>query len=106
MVKKVVQGEINVNLEHKKLSDISPLKNLTQLKELILSYTQVSDLTPLKNLAQLKELNISNTQVADLTPLKNLNQLAKLFLIKTKLTQGQVDDLQKALPNCDIRLIP
>jgi internalin A len=66
------------------LSDLNPLKGLTQLQLLYFSYTQVCDLAPLKNLIQLQQLFISDTQVCDLSPLKDLTQLQLLHIDYTK----------------------
>jgi internalin A len=70
------------------VSDLTPLKDLTQLQNLYVSSTQVSDLTPLKDLTQLQQLYVSSTQVSDLTPLKDLTQLQQLYVYST-----QVSDL-------------
>jgi internalin A len=77
-----------LHLSGKKVSDLTPLKSLTQLQELDVSSTQVSDLTPLESLTQLQQLNVSVTQVSDLTPLKALTQLQELDVSST-----QVSDL-------------
>ncbi|MCY3740912.1 MAG: leucine-rich repeat domain-containing protein [Candidatus Poribacteria bacterium] len=62
------------------VSDLTPLKNLTELDDLSLFLNNVSDLTPLKNLTQLRELKLGRNPVSDLTPLKNLTNLVRLSL--------------------------
>ena len=53
----------------------------------------------------LKSLDLSRTQVTDagLEHLKGLTKLVSLTLLNTKVTSAGVQDLQKALPNCEIR---
>jgi internalin A len=69
-----------ISVSQKKLSDLSPLKDLQELKYLDVISTQVSNLSPLKNLYQLKELYASDTQVSDLSFLKDLKQLRQLWI--------------------------
>ena len=57
------------------MSDVAPLKGLTNLTGLNLNGTKVSDVTPLKELKNLSRLNLSNTKVSDVTPLKELTNL-------------------------------
>ena len=52
-----------------KVSDLTPLQNLTALQALDLNNTQVADVSPLQNLTALQDLNLNNTQVADVSPL-------------------------------------
>ncbi|NET61185.1 MAG: hypothetical protein F6K47_35180, partial [Symploca sp. SIO2E6] len=75
-----------ISLEKTQISDVSPLKTLTQLKKLILDLTQISDILPLRNLTQLERLHLSGTQVTDFSPLSGLTQLEVLNLSKTQVT--------------------
>jgi Leucine-rich repeat (LRR) protein len=67
-----------------KLSDISSLSNLTQLKVLyIIGCPEIKDLEPLAGLTQLTSLDMSYCpQISDLQPLSNLTQLKWLSLSK------------------------
>ena len=85
------------------VSDVSPLAELKSLRELSLSNTQVSDLSPLAELKSLNELWLRGTQVSDLSPLAELKNLEELDLSDTQVSDEQVQKLQRALPNCDIR---
>ncbi len=67
-------------LSANKISDISCLKSLTQLKGLLLSSNQISDISYLKNLTHLKRLNLSENQIIDISCLKDLTQLEGLYL--------------------------
>ena len=62
------------------ITDISPLKNLTNLTEVLLSKTIISDLSHLKKLINLKVLFVHENEVADISPLKNLTKLIMLKL--------------------------
>ena len=73
-----VTNATKLSLTRKKISDLSPLKDLKNLKTLYVVHTQVSDLSPLKDLQNLQELSISETQVSDLSPLKDLQNLQEL----------------------------
>ena len=55
------------------MKDITPLANLTNLTELILTRNQVSDLTPLANLVNLERLYLQHNLASDFTPLQGLN---------------------------------
>ncbi len=47
-------------------------------------------------------VGLSSTQVTDLTPLENLTKLELLALSFTPVTDAQIEQLQEALPNCEI----
>ena len=51
----------------------------------------------------MRSLDFERNQITDLTPLTNLKNLTSLRLTQNpKLTRPQIDELQKALPNCVI----
>jgi Leucine-rich repeat (LRR) protein len=61
------------------------------------------DLSPIKNLSALKKLRLYNAQINDITPLNNLTNLEELYITNCQnITDEQVGDLQKALPNLRI----
>ena len=119
-----------VNLTRNQLTDVKGLENLMQLKELDLQFNQLTDVKGLENLTQLKELSLMNNELTELPKgLENLTQLTHLILIYNKLTdvkglekltqlkvlslrhnpdltKAQIDELKKALPECDIRSNP
>ncbi len=106
------------------------LEKLTQLEDLYLGFSQLTDVKGLEKLTQLTKLNlISNeltevpkglekltkltwlglgfNQLTDVKGLEKLTQLEDLYLGgNPNLTKAQIDQLQKALPNCHIRSNP
>ena len=96
------------NLEEVKLfmvptNNIKPLAKLSKLKILRLSGTNVSDIKPLRNLINLQELEINVNNKTDYEILKKLKNLQKMELYGTSITNEQIDDLQKSLPNTTIK---
>lgn len=87
-----------LELSKSEITDLAPLKGLTNLQSLYVSATQVSDLAPLKGLTNLQRLEITSTQVSDLAPLKGLTNLRVLCLRHTQVSKEQIAALQKALP--------
>ncbi len=70
----------DLNLGSNNISDITPLRNLTNLTRLILQYNRISDITPLQNLTSLSHLSLIGNQINDVTPLENLTSLTTLYL--------------------------
>ncbi len=109
---------------------LEPVKEFSQLRELLLSHTQVADaglmhlqglghlqvldldytqvtgtgLEHLRALSRLQTLYLNNTRVTDagLEHLTELAQLRELYLRGTKVTDNGVKRLQRALPRCQI----
>ena len=81
---------------NQKISDVSALKNLTNLSHLSLRGNTISDMSPLKNLATLTFLHIGYNNISDLSPLKDLTTLTFL-----NLDDNRISDLSplKDLPN-------
>ncbi len=63
--------------------DISPLHDL-EISDLDLSYTRVSNLTPLSEMSKLQLLNLAHTPVSDLASVAKLTNLQSLVLWATK----------------------
>ncbi len=82
--------------------DLSPLESLTQLTELRLQWTGANDLSPMANMTKLTQLSLG-ANVSDLSPLACLTQLIRLRLWKHNISEAEFDALQKSLPNLSIQ---
>ena len=60
--------------------DLSPLRELTELREVVLADMRVKSIEPLAGLTKLETLSLGNSGVRDLTPLAKLTRLRKLDL--------------------------
>ena len=89
-------------LAHSNISDISVLAKLTNLEYISLHTNNISDISALAGLTNLESLSLGSNNISDISSLAGLTNLKKLSLYSNPLTQKQVDDLQKALPNCEI----
>ena len=78
------------------ISDVSPLKNLTNLRHLSLRGNRISDLSPLKDLTNLTFLHIGYNNISDLSPLQHLTTLTFLNLDDNRISD--VSEL-RYLPN-------
>jgi hypothetical protein len=68
--------------------DLAPLSGLINLTYLSLSSNEISNLTPLSGLTNLTHLNLNGNQISDLTPLSGLTNLTHL-----NLNGNQISDL-------------
>ncbi len=75
-----------LDLKNNKISDIKPLKYLTQLTSLNLGGNQISDLKPLESLTNLTWLYLGFNQISDVTPLPSLTKLNWLYLNNNKMS--------------------
>ena len=70
-----------------KITDLSALEPLTELRSLNLRQNEISDLSPLAGMTQMEELQLSggsgsngNSGISDLSPLANMKNLTYLSL--------------------------
>ena len=97
----------NLNLYVNQINDISALSNLTNLTELNIGNNAISDMTAVANLTNLAWLYLGPNYISNISVLANLTGLTKLNLSNNPdLTKAQIDELQKALPKCDIQSNP
>ena len=89
-------------LFNNQISDISPLSGLTNLFSLDLSGNQIDDINVLSSLTNLAFLDLRQNKISDISPLKELTKLFSLHLSGNPLSQSQIEELQAALPNCQI----
>ena len=89
------------------LTSVKGLEKLTKLEHLELDGNQLTDVKGLEKLTQLTVLTLGNNQLTDVKGLEKLTKLESLDLLgNADLTKAQIDELQKALPKCDIRSNP
>ena len=91
-----------LNLNSNQISDISALSNLTNLSYLILAVNQISDISALNNLTNLTRLHLHGNQISDISALNNLANLSDVFLGDNQISESDIEDMEKALPNCHI----
>lgn len=75
----VQPDEDNVIREGPRITDISALAELTNLRTLCLTFQDVEDISAVANMPNLYGLDIQSCLVSDLTPLAGLNRLEWLF---------------------------
>jgi len=81
-------------------------EDLEQIKGLRLDDNQLTDVKSLEKLTQLRTVNLSGNQLTSVKGLEKLTQLTYLALYNNPaLTKAQIDQLQKALPKCEINRI-
>ena len=112
-----------LDLQYNQLTDMKGLENLTQLTRLDLDHNKLTHVKGLEKLTQLRELDLENYQLTSVKGLEKLTQLEWLYLNHNQLTsakgleklslennpaltKAQIDELQKALPNCKISSNP
>ncbi|TEW48491.1 leucine-rich repeat domain-containing protein [Psychromonas algicola] len=67
------------------ISDLSPLTNLTKLKELKLNGNKITDVSALKGLTELQNLDLNDNEIMDVSALSYLSKLKTLELSKNKI---------------------
>lgn len=92
----------SLSLAGNELRDISPLSALGGLVTLNLSGNQIRDLSPLSALPGLRTLYLDANPVEDLTPLYAIESLTSLSIKDIPVSESQLSELSKALPNCAI----
>jgi len=105
--RKDYQGIQSLILLDKEIDDLQVMSVFIHAENLVhlnLYDNQISNLIPISRLDKLRWLNLGRNQVIDLTPLKGLAQLKNLYIYENpNLSLNQIEELQKALPKCEIR---
>jgi Leucine-rich repeat (LRR) protein len=92
-----------LSLAGNKISDLELISTLENLQVLNLSGTKVSTLEPIWYFINLQKLNLNGCNISNLEPIKKLKNLEILNLERCEyITNEQVEDLQKTLPNLKI----
>ena len=69
-----------------KLSDLTPLENLMNIKELTIEDTQVQDFSPLAKIRGLTKLILTGRNVRDISPIAQLPNLEQLAIYRSELS--------------------
>ncbi len=86
-----------------KIVDISPLASLKNLECLEIYQNPITDISVVTELSKLKYLNCSATYIDDITPLLGLTNLEMLWFVNVRnVTQEQRQQLNDTLTNCNI----
>lgn len=84
------------------IKDISPIKGLTKLQVLSINGNRVSNISSLAGLTQLTELYIRENTINDFSPVAKLKQLNILYLKGNKSTNySKLQTIKKGLIECD-----
>ena len=87
-------------------SGLAHLTGLAKLEYVGLEGCPITDegIATIGDLAALERLNLSETQITDaaLGHLKSLSKLERLYLSGTSVTAAGVEELQRALPDCEV----
>lgn len=104
-----VTGEIrqlyaldSLSLAGNSLRDVSGLSGLGGLVTLNLSGNEIRDISPLTALTGLRTLYLDSNPIEDLSPLYRMGNLTSLSIKNIEITETQLSELSKALPNCAI----
>ena len=95
-VKKLVGGGFQLDLSGKKITNISQIKGLDQLTDLIildLSYNNISEIHGLDSLKDLKKLDLDGNKITEIKGLDNLTKLETLNLGQNNI--NELKGLQK-----------
>ncbi len=85
-VLKYCKDLVALDLGHHRLTDLTPLAGLTNLKCLILADNKYTDISPLSNLTNLMYLELFCSRVSDLTPLMYCENLIDLNVSFTRVS--------------------
>lgn len=85
------------------IEDISPLAYQTEIEYLELFKNKITDISPLANLTNLQDVNLCHNDITDLSPLYHLPHLKRVWLSGNKnLSEEEVARLRMHQPNCEI----
>lgn len=85
------------------ITDLSPLSVLTSLEYLEAFSTNVTDVSPLSSLANLRDLNLScSDQLRDISPLYDLPALERFWCGRSKIPDEQVQTMSELHPDCHV----
>ena len=71
-------------------------------RQFAIDETKVTDLTAIKELTNLHVLSVDHTKIDDLKPLHGLKQLTTLYAHRIAAPESEFNALRKALPNLKV----
>lgn len=81
-------GDIQeLNLEGLEITDLEPIRGMTNLQMLWLYDTKVTELEPIRDLTNLQKLSLQKTHVTDLEPIRGLTNLMLIYLDSTQVVE-------------------
>ena len=90
-------------LDNNPITDITPLRRLTNLRDLNLHTNAITDVSALSGLTALNELRINGNQIKDIRALSGLTALTRLELTGNQITDISVLKGLTALTGLDLR---
>ena len=81
------------------IADISPINRMTSFS--IDGVSKISDISFLQKMKDIRKLNLLPNQISDISPLKGMTQLWLADLYGNPISRSKIEEL-KALPNCEI----
>lgn len=79
-VKQITKLDANSNTTTAKVSDLSGIEYLTNLRRINLTMANISDLSPLSEMSSLRILYLSGNKITDISPLAGLTDIYALML--------------------------
>lgn len=93
----------SLDLSMNEITDISSLKVINKLEILKLQSNKIDSIDALAGLVKVKHLDLSeNADLKEISKLKGMVQLEFLSLKGTKVSEKEVEQLKKEIPNCII----
>ena len=86
---------VTVDLSMNSITDISPIFDLTAIRELNLSDNKIGYIDALSNLLKLKTVDLSNNEIDDISPLFDLPELEFCDVSGNKVSHAQVHELEE-----------
>ena len=90
-----------LNINNLPVSNLAPLKGLN-LYQVSLNFTKVENLDALSGMTNLEKLDLAGTNIKSLKPLYACTHLQALDVRGTPLTEKDLAELQRKLPDCAI----
>jgi hypothetical protein len=82
-----VYNIVNLNISYLDITDMTGLEHFSALTELFCTNNWFAlDLTPLENLTNVRQINLGSNLISDITPLANLTNMTRLGLLVNKIS--------------------